>query len=682
MRVMQGKGEQDTQAWKDAMRQYAEKIEFYDLPTRIEKDRFINKLYTKIIEIIGRSWDFWYGLTIRYKDQNGNPNAPIGYHTLEGYTLGKWQSHQRQNYKTKKLSLDRIQRLEAIDFTWGLFDKKFEKGFQETLKYREQAGDPNAPIGYKTQEGYRLGSWQSSQRKDYKNGGLSHERIQRLESISFKWALLDELFEKNFQETLKYREQAGDPNVPANYKTPEGYTLRNWQSHQRQNYKTKKLSLDRIQRLESIGFKWVLLELDEKFEKGFQETLKYREQAGDPNVPANYKTPEGYTLWNWHRSQRNVYSRNKLSSDRIRRLEAIGFKWGLLDEKFEKGFQETLKFKKTRGYPNASHRYITPEGFRLAQWQAHQRNNFIAGKLSPERIQRLEDIGFKWVLLDLDEKFEKGFQATLDYKAATGDPNAPQGYKTQEGYRLGSWQGTQRYIYRKGKLSKERIERLEKIGFKWIMGALDEKFEKGFQATLDYKEATGDPNTSYKYKTKEGYRLRVWQDTQRTRYNKDKLSPDRIQRLEDIGFKWVLLDLDEKFEKGFQATLDYKQDTGDPNAPKYYKTPEGYKLGSWQSSQRKDYKNGKLTLERVQRLESIGFSWGLRDKWFEKGFQATLDYKQDTGDPNAPKYYKTPEGYKLGRWQGTQRYLYRKGKLSKERIEILEKIGFSLVKQR
>ena len=315
-------------------------------------------------------------------------------------------------------------------------------------------------------------------------------------------------------------------------------------------------------------------------------TILYREQNGTVNVPTNYKTPEGYTLWNWQRSQRNVYTRNKLSSDRIQRLEAIGFTWGLLDEKFEKGFQETLKFKKTSGYPNVSNRYITPEGFRLGQWQAHQRNNFIAGKLSSDRIQKLEYIGFTWGLRD--ELFEKGFQETIVYKERTGDPNATFEFKTPDGYKLGTWQDSQRSRYNKSKLSPDRIQRLEEIGFTW--GLLDEKFEKGFQATLDYKEATGDPNASYKYKTKEGYRLRVWQDSQRSRYNKSKLSPDRIQRLEEIGFKWILLDLDEKFEKGFQATLDYKEATGDPNASYKYKTKEGYRLGGWQSDRRKDYK--------------------------------------------------------------------------------------------
>ena len=76
MRILQGKGEEGTQAWKDAMTEYGEKIEFYDLPIKIDQNRFIERLNTKIVEIIGRQWDFWYGLTLRYKDEFGNPNAP------------------------------------------------------------------------------------------------------------------------------------------------------------------------------------------------------------------------------------------------------------------------------------------------------------------------------------------------------------------------------------------------------------------------------------------------------------------------------------------------------------------------------------------------------------------------------------------------------------------------------
>jgi len=55
----------------------------------------------------------------------------------------------------------------------------------------------------------------------------------------------------------------------------------------------------------------------------------------------------------------------------------------------------------------------------------------------------------------------------LLYKNSTGNTNAPASYMTTEGYRLGYWQTTQRGNYKKGKLSPDRIKRLEEIGFKW-----------------------------------------------------------------------------------------------------------------------------------------------------------------------------------------------------------------------
>lgn len=99
MRILQGKGEEGSQDWKDAMNEYAERVEFYDLPTKVDKKWFIEKLLTRIVEIIGRTWDFWYGLTLRHRDEFHNTNAPQHYKTVEGYWLGMWQHHQRDDYK-------------------------------------------------------------------------------------------------------------------------------------------------------------------------------------------------------------------------------------------------------------------------------------------------------------------------------------------------------------------------------------------------------------------------------------------------------------------------------------------------------------------------------------------------------------------------------------------------------
>ena len=394
MRILQGKGEEGSQAWKDAMNEYAEKIEFYDLPVKIDKNRFIERLNTKIIEIIGRTWDFWYGLTLKYKDVFGDANVLAIYKTPEGFHLGSWQSNQRDLYKKGKISSDRIERLEKIGFIWERLEEQFEKGFQETLLYKNKTGNPNAPWLYRTADGYRLGTWQSHQMQSYNKGKLSPDKIERLEKIGFIWERLEEKFEKGFQETLNYKESTGSPNAPHKYKTVKGFKLGIWQNTQRKMYNKRKISPDRIERLKKIGFVWDILE--EWFERGFQETLLYKERTGNPNASLTYETDHGYKLGSWQSVQRQLYKKRILSPDRIRRFEEIGFTWELLEEKFEKGFQETLKYKENTGNPNAPQSYKTDEGYRLGTWQGTQKGRYKKGNLSPERIKRLEEIGFKW----------------------------------------------------------------------------------------------------------------------------------------------------------------------------------------------------------------------------------------------------------------------------------------------
>jgi len=54
-----------------------------------------------------------------YKEKTGKANAPQRYKTAEGFTLGTWQSSLRGNYKKRKISAERIKRLEEIGFKWG-----------------------------------------------------------------------------------------------------------------------------------------------------------------------------------------------------------------------------------------------------------------------------------------------------------------------------------------------------------------------------------------------------------------------------------------------------------------------------------------------------------------------------------------------------------------------------------
>ncbi len=476
--------------------------------------------------------------TVKYKNKYGDANATIDYKTLGGFKLGSWQSHQRNIFRKGKLDQERIRRLEKVGFIWNPFDQAFEQGFQETLKYKKQYGNANAPLRYKTPVGFNLGIWQGTQKGNFKDNKLDPQRIQRLEEIGFVWNPLDKAFELGFQETLQYKKRFGNANVPTRYKTLSGFNLGGWQQSQRTSFRRNKLGSEQILRLKEIGIIWNLL--DSAFEQGFQETLKYKKQYGDANTPRSYKTVSGFKLGIWQGTLRQRFKKNKLDPQRIQRLEEIGFVWDPFDQLFEQGFQATLEYKKQFGDANAPQDCTLPGGFKLGIWQSNLRNKFKNSKLDPQRIQRLEDIGFVWNPQELviKESFEKGFQETLEYKKQFGDANAPAKYKAPSGFKLGVWQSSHRNRFKNNKLVPERIQRLEGIGFVW--NPLDQAFEQGFQETLQFKKQYGDANAPQSYKTSNGFRLGGWQNNQRQNFKNVKLEPQRIRRLEEIGFIWDL----------------------------------------------------------------------------------------------------------------------------------------------
>ena len=97
-------------------------------------------------------------------------------------------------------------------------------------------------------------------------------------------------------------------------------------------------------------------------------------------------------LGHWVNNQRTNYSKGKLSKDRVRRLEAIGFSWDPKDSFWEEMFLALVEFKKARNH------YNVPQGWRenpqLALWVQNQRAR--KGILSEDRIRRLDEIGFQW----------------------------------------------------------------------------------------------------------------------------------------------------------------------------------------------------------------------------------------------------------------------------------------------
>ncbi|KAL7528233.1 hypothetical protein ACHAXR_004159 [Thalassiosira sp. AJA248-18] len=129
---------------------------------------------------------------------------------------------------------------------------------------------------------------------------------------------------------------------------------------------------------------------------------------------------------------------------------------------------------------------------------------------------------------------------------------------------------------------------------------------------------------------------------------------------------------DSLWEENFAALLLYKQKHGDCRVPN--RSSEYPKLGRWVNTQRVAAKAGVLSDDRQERLVRIGFDFDPDNSFWEEQFAALVRYKQKHGDCMVPRVYS--EDPQLGTWVNNQRV--RAGKLSDERRERLESIGFSL----
>ena len=149
-----------------------------------------------------------------------------------------------------------------------------------------------------------------------------------------------------------------------------------------------------------------------------------------------------------------------------------------------------------------------------------------------------------------------------------------------------------------------------------------------------------------------GYALGRWGNNLRQR--KQTLSPDRIRRLDEIGFPWT--PRDDRWEKMFS---------------RYQANPSG-KSDTWAKAQRIAKKDGKLASSRIQRLEAIGLSWDPLDDEFKKTVQRFVQYYKVYGRIPPPEY-RDEDNYPLGQRTVTLRSSYKRGTLRSEWIDILNK---------
>ena len=164
------------------------------------------------------------------------------------------------------------------------------------------------------------------------------------------------------------------------------------------------------------------------FEERCNQLLRFKEEFGHCIVPNKYL--DNTSLGHWCRSMRTAYSS-------IQKEMEVLHSVNISPDRIER--MEEIDFK----------------------WHV----------LSPDRIERLEEIGFKWHVHNAS--FDKRCHELVAFKKEFGHCNVPRSYKGNPSLR--NWCNIMRNAYSKkqkgnkirSNLSQDRIERLEEIGFEW-----------------------------------------------------------------------------------------------------------------------------------------------------------------------------------------------------------------------
>ena len=133
--------------------------------------------------------------------------------------------------------------------------------YQKLVAYKAEHGHVKVPFKYKSPCGFGLGPWVSNQRKAKARGMLDSRQIELLDGLNFVWQTRKRQcgywpWDSIILRLKDYKEEHGHLAVPRKFRTADGCALGNWVHDRRQQRRTGRLDKERIEELDSLGFKW------------------------------------------------------------------------------------------------------------------------------------------------------------------------------------------------------------------------------------------------------------------------------------------------------------------------------------------------------------------------------------------------------------------------------------------
>jgi hypothetical protein len=389
--------------------------------------------------------------------------------------------------ETSVLTEEKIKLLNSTGFTWGL---KFENHYEKWLNmyfqiyifhYQNNSTSVSEADGHNS----KLVKWIKQQKEDYNNGILLQLQIDLLKELDFDWTIdPPHTWDDMYEELVQYHANHGSTLINGNINIELG----RWTKQQRKDHLKGRLDGDKIKKLERLGFDWNPEDAD--WNAMFHRLANFRKKYNSTLVPNTFG--EDPPLGRWVSIQREMYGQyfsnidhaenvdddfiwsiahevqsNRVPAEthfnRMKRLINLEFVWDTREARWMEMYQRLIVVCKQKCY---SRLFPTKciQDQELLIWVSNQRKYYDAGELKARKIQLLNEIEFFWDP-PYDARWNKMFERLVEYKKNNGSTLVPTNYKQDP--ELGRWVWAQRRSKKEERLSMQRIDKLESIGFIW-----------------------------------------------------------------------------------------------------------------------------------------------------------------------------------------------------------------------
>ncbi|MGW8431693.1 helicase associated domain-containing protein [Curtobacterium citreum] len=445
------------------------------------------------------------------------------------------------------------------------------------------------------------------------------------------------------------------------------------------------------------------------------------DEHGHASVPQKYVTTDGVALGHVVQSWRLRFNKGRLPQDHAEALASrAGWVWrasrknrtvtadgtiaGIEENPFEERIRALRLFAHEHGHTQVPSVTVTLTGVNLGSWVQSQRSMYRQRQLptskravlSDAHIAALEAVPhWTWVSDSATTRWETKFAGLEAVVASTGTARMAKRDANADQEQIGKWVVMQRVQYRKGKLSAERIAKLEALpGWVWDASFVNDTFDARVEELRAYVAEHGNCR---RYSAT----LDRWASRRRTDYARGELTQAKIDVLNSIsGWEWHenrvrntgptpprkkaptpkpkkvmatgLRPLSQTMQSNLDRIAAYAKEHGHARVPHLHVEADGMRLGLVV----KNLQDRQDTLhpDMIAGLNAIaGWTWTKPASWELDEALAALDaFIAEHGHARVPRGHVTDRGVQLGARVETWRRQALAAQLPTELVRELE----------